>query len=101
MVLKIKLSEAKANWLARNRVVHAAGDQWLRRPAPSDPWSVVFRTRHTLGRRLLVRARSSVLSASVSGAKDKSTEGDPREQDGYAYVIEALEAGLKTVERFV
>src|SRR6266478_6041642 len=23
-------------WLASNRVVQAAGDQWLRRPAPSD-----------------------------------------------------------------
>jgi len=23
-------------WLAGNRVVHDAGDQWLRRPAPSD-----------------------------------------------------------------
>src|SRR5258705_677005 len=23
-------------WLAANRVVHDAGDQWLRRPAPSD-----------------------------------------------------------------
>jgi hypothetical protein len=44
----------------------------------------------------LVRARSSVLSASVSGgpgtqgAKDKPTEGGPREQSGYAYVEEAL-----------
>src|SRR5216684_2081404 len=35
------------------------------------------------------------------GAKDKPTEGDPREQGGYAYVDEALEAGLKNVERFV
>src|SRR5712671_4447575 len=27
---------AGLRWLTGNRVVHAAGDQWLRRPAPSD-----------------------------------------------------------------
>jgi twinkle protein len=42
---------------------------------------------------------SRVLAA--HGAKDKPTVGDPREQDGYAYVTKALEAGLRTVERFV
>src|SRR6266700_1137712 len=42
---------------------------------------------------------SQVLAA--HGAKAKPTEGNPREQDGYAYVIEALAAGLKNVKRFI
>jgi hypothetical protein len=56
------------------RSVGSPATEWSMPPAtngcvgPHHPtWSVVFRTRHTLGRRLLVRARSSVLSASVSG----------------------------------
>jgi twinkle protein len=35
------------------------------------------------------------------GAKDKPTIGDPKEMAGYAYVEEALEAGLNRVKRFV
>jgi twinkle protein len=50
----------------------------------------------------LVEARipvSQVLAA--HGAKDKPTEGDPKELAGYAYVDEALEAGLAKVKKFV
>ncbi|HMH99600.1 MAG TPA: DnaB-like helicase C-terminal domain-containing protein [Bradyrhizobium sp.] len=42
---------------------------------------------------------SQVLGA--HGAKDKPTEGDPRELAGYDYVEEALKAGLSKVSRFV
>lgn len=42
---------------------------------------------------------SQVLSA--HGAKDKPTIGDPKELAGYAYVEEALEAGLSKVTKFV
>jgi twinkle protein len=35
------------------------------------------------------------------GAKDKPTEGDPIEQPGYAYVKEALEAGLGRARKFI
>lgn len=35
------------------------------------------------------------------GAKDKPTEGDPKELSGYAYVQEALDAGLSRVKKFV
>jgi twinkle protein len=35
------------------------------------------------------------------GAKDKKSEDDPREMNGYAYVGEALEAGLAKVRKFV
>jgi twinkle protein len=38
---------------------------------------------------------------SAHGAKDKPTVGDPKEQAGYAYVEEALEAGLSKVKKFV
>jgi twinkle protein len=41
----------------------------------------------------------AVLSA--HGAKEKPTEGDPRDLPGYAYVQEALEAGLKRTKIFV
>jgi twinkle protein len=42
---------------------------------------------------------SQVLAA--HGAKDKPTEGDPFEYAGYAYVKEALEAGLCRVKQFI
>ena len=35
------------------------------------------------------------------GGKDKPTDGDPRELAGYAYVLEALEQGLKRAKRIV
>jgi twinkle protein len=35
------------------------------------------------------------------GAKDKPTEGDPIEQPGYAYVVDALKAGLGRVKKFI
>jgi twinkle protein len=35
------------------------------------------------------------------GAKDKPTEGDPADLPGYAYVLDALAAGLKRVKRFI
>lgn len=35
------------------------------------------------------------------GAKDKPTTGNPKEMNGYAYVEEALEAGLSRVKKFV
>lgn len=35
------------------------------------------------------------------GAKDKPTEGSPKEMAGYAYVEEALAAGLSRVKKFV
>jgi twinkle protein len=35
------------------------------------------------------------------GAKDKRSEGDPKEMAGYAYVEAALEAGLSKVKKFV
>lgn len=35
------------------------------------------------------------------GAKDKPTEGDPLEQPGYAYVKDALKAGLGRVKKYV
>ncbi len=37
----------------------------------------------------------------AQGAKDKPTAGDPKELAGYAYVEEALEAGLSRVKKFV
>lgn len=42
---------------------------------------------------------SQVLSA--HGAKDKPTAGDPKEMAGYAYVEEALDAGLSRVKKFI
>jgi len=42
---------------------------------------------------------SRVLAA--HGAKDKPTEGDPRELAGYAYVEEALKAGLSKVQKII
>lgn len=35
------------------------------------------------------------------GAKDKPTEGDPKDAAGYAYVTDGLEAGLNKVKRFI
>jgi twinkle protein len=35
------------------------------------------------------------------GAKDKPTEGDPIEQPGNAYVVDALKAGLGRVMKFI
>lgn len=35
------------------------------------------------------------------GAKDKRSEGDPKEMTGYAYVEEALAAGLSRIKRFI
>lgn len=50
----------------------------------------------------LVEAGVSVTQVlGANGAKDKPTEGDPREMAGYAYVVEALEQGLKRVKQFV
>src|ERR1700754_2849549 len=37
----------------------------------------------------------------AQGAKDKPTTGDPKDMAGYAYVEEALEAGLSRVKKFV